>query len=252
MPALFLAHGSPMNAIADNTFTRELRALGRRLPRPSAVLVVSAHWMTPGATRVLSSSTPRTIHDFYGFPRELYEIEYPASGSPATARAVAALTEAHADDSWGLDHGTWSVMRHVYPSADVPMLQLSLDVSAPASEHVALGRRLAPLRDEGVLIVGSGNVVHNLRLIQWEADAKPFEWAREFDQWVASRLLDGDVEGLAAYEGLGAAARLAVPTNDHYLPLLYAAALRREDEDVEFIYEGLEMGSLSMRCALIA
>jgi len=251
LPVLFLAHGSPMNAIEDNAFTRTLRALGARIARPAAVLVVSAHWMTPGSLRSLSTPQPRTIHDFYGFPRELYEVEYPAPGAPHVAREVSQLTGAALDDSWGLDHGTWSVLRHLLPNADVPVMQLSLDTSAPGRRHVELARALAPLRERGVLIVGSGNIVHNLSAIRWQAGAPAYDWAQEFDSWVAQRLLDGDVDALAGYESLGRIAHLAAPTNDHYLPLLYAAGLRRDDEPLSFEYEGLEMGSLSMRTAVI-
>jgi len=251
LPALFLAHGSPMNAITDNAFTRSVRELGHELPRPAAVLVISAHWMTPGSRRALCAPKPRTIHDFGGFPRELYEIEYPAPGAPQVATQVSALTGAILDDTWGFDHGNWSVLRHLFPGADVPVLQLSLDTAAPGFEHVAIARQLAPLRRRGVLIVGSGNIVHNLGAIRWQPDAPSYDWTIEFDEWVKDRLLDGDIDALARYQELGAVARLAAPTNDHYLPMLYAAALRTEADDVRFTYEGLEMGSLSMRCALI-
>lgn len=251
VPVLFLAHGSPMNAIEDNPFTRSIRALGKRIGHPAAVLVVSAHWMTPGSLRSLSTPRPRTIHDFYGFPRELYEVEYPAPGAPHLAREVARLTGAALDDSWGLDHGTWSVLRHLIPDADVPVMQLSLDVAAPGTRHLELARALAPLRERGVLIVGSGNIVHNLGAIRWQTGAAAYDWAEEFDSWVAERLVDGDVAALADYESLGRIAHLAAPTNDHYLPLLYAAGLRREAERLSFEYQGLEMGSLSMRTVVI-
>ena len=250
MPALFVGHGSPENALADNAYTRALRALGSELPRPAAVLVVSAHWLTRGVG-VLGVAKPRTIHDFYGFPRPLYEIEYPAAGSPACAAAVAELTGATLDDSWGLDHASWAVLRHVFPDADVPTLELSLDPRMSSEAHVALARRLRPLRDRGVLVVGSGNCVHNLRAIDWSDDAEPFDWAVEFDAWVAERLESGDTDALAGYESLGRLAQLAAPTNDHYLPLLYAAALRDEGEPLGYVHEGIDNGSISMRCVKV-
>ena len=248
MPVLFLGHGSPMNAIEDNDLSRDLAAMAGGLPTPEAVLVVSAHWMTPGSTRVLSSAWPRTIHDFYGFPRELYQIEYPAPGSPALAAETARLTGAVQDDAWGLDHASWAVLRHVFPAADVPVYELSLDMSAPPSAHVELGGRLAPLRDRGVLVVGSGNLVHNLGAVRWAEDAEPYDWALEFDGWVASRLRDGDVDGLTSYAELGRVADAACPTADHYLPVLYAAAMAGPDDPVTFFHEGIDLGSVSMRC----
>ena len=247
MPALFVGHGSPENALADNAYTRALRALGRDLPRPAAVLVVSAHWLTSGVG-VLSATHPRTIHDFYGFPQPLYEIEYPAPGSPECADAVAELTGAVPDDSWGLDHASWAVLRHVFPEADVPVLELSLDPRMSASAHVDLGRKLRPLRDRGVLVMGSGNCVHNLRAIVWDEDAGPFDWAVEFDAWVAEKLEARDLDALAGYESLGRIAQLAAPTNDHYLPLLYAAALQDEGEPLTYVHEGIDYASISMRC----
>ena len=247
MPVLFLGHGNPMNALADNAFTRALGALGAELPRPAAVLCVSAHWMTQGDTRVLTAEKPRTIHDFYGFPPELYEVRYPASGSPQVAEAAGALTGALADADWGLDHGAWTVLVHLWPDADVPVLELSIDMAAPPEAHLELGRRLVPLRDHGVLVLGSGNIVHNLRAIDWEHPDAGYDWAVEFDGWVRDRLLDGDTEALAAYLDAGRAAQLSVPTPDHYLPLL-AAAGAADGDSAAFVYEGMELGSLSMRC----
>lgn len=251
MPALFLGHGSPENAVADNAFTESLSALGRDLPRPAAILVVSAHWLTHG-TRVLCVREPRTIHDFYGFPPELYAIEYPAPGGVEYARAAReTLGDAACDSAWGLDHASWAVLRHAYPHADVPVFELSLDLTAPPQAHYDLARRLAPLRDRGVLVVGSGNVVHNLRAVVWDDGAPAYDWAVEFDRWVAERLLDGDDAALVGYESLGAVADLAVPTNEHYLPLLYAAALRDAGEPLTFTHEGIDLGSVSMRCVRI-
>jgi 4,5-DOPA dioxygenase extradiol len=248
MPALFLAHGNPMNALEDNAFTRSLVRLAEELPRPRAVLVVSAHWLTHG-THVLSAVSPRTIHDFGGFPQELYEVEYPAPGSPADAdRVCELLPEARRDDTWGLDHASWSVLRHMWPEADVPVFELSLDAAAPTKAHWELGRGLAPLRDSGVLVVGSGNIVHSFAGVRWEPDAQPHPWAEEFDAWVAEALVGGDREALVDYQAAGPSARLSVPTNEHYLPLLYAAAMRDEHEEVAFTHTGIEMGSMSMRC----
>lgn len=246
MPALFIGHGSPMNAIEDNPFSRSLVRLARDLPRPRAILVISAHWLTQG-TRVTAEAHPRTIHDFGGFPRELYGIEYPAPGDPELAGEIAGLAGAAADESWGFDHASWAVVRHMYADADVPMLELSLDAFASPEEHFAVGRALAPLRDRGVLIIGSGNIVHNLLAVRWEDGAEPYPWAVEFDAWVRDRLLAGDDGALIGYESLGRVASLAHPTSEHYLPLLYAAALRRDGEQVSFFHEGLEMGSVSMR-----
>jgi 4,5-DOPA dioxygenase extradiol len=248
LPALFLGHGSPMNALADNDFTRSLGRLAAVLPRPEAILVVSAHWLTRG-TYVLSSATPRTIHDFGGFPPELYEVRYPAPGAPDKARLVAdLLPEVELDDTWGLDHASWSVLRHMWPAADVPVFELSLDMTEPPQAHWERGQRLMPLRERGVLVMGSGNIVHSFAGIDWDADAQPQPWAEEFDSWVASALLQGDGDALVHYESAGRAARLSVPTNDHYLPLLYPAAMATPGDPVTFPYEGIEMASMSMRC----
>ena len=248
LPALFLGHGNPMNAIADNEFTRALGRLAAELPRPEAILVVSAHWLTRG-THILSAAAPRTIHDFGGFPPELYAVEYPAPGAPAKASLVKELLpEAVLDDTWGLDHAAWAVLRHMWPAADVPTFELSVDIAAPPAVHWDLGRRLAPLRDEGVLVVGSGNIVHSFAGVNWEPDAKPRPWAEEFDAWVAAALVRRDGDALVDYEAAGRSARLSVPTNDHYLPLLYPAAMATPDDEITFPYVGIEMASMSMRC----
>jgi len=248
MPALFLGHGNPMNALADNDFTRALERLGSDLPRPEAIMVVSAHWLTRG-TRVLTAERPRTIHDFGGFPEELYAVQYRAPGAPANAGLVRELVSGIApDDDWGLDHASWTVLRHMWPDADVPTFELSLDMSAPPQAHWDLGRRLAPLRDRGVLVVGSGNIVHSFAGISWEPDAPAHDWAEEFDSWVADALVRRDEAALVDYGSAGRIARLSVPTNDHYLPLLYAAAMRGADDEVTFPYSGIEMASMSMRC----
>jgi 4,5-DOPA dioxygenase extradiol len=251
MPALFLGHGSPTNALEDNAFTRSLVRVAQELPRPAAVLVVSAHWLTPGETRVLCAAEPRTIHDFWGFPDELYQIHYEAPGQPDVGRAVAALSGAVTDTEWGFDHASWVLLRHMYPDADVPVLELSLDVAAPPRAHVDLAGQLAPLREHGVLVLGSGNIVHNLRTIDWNTPHGGYDWAVGFDEWAKDRIEAGDVDALADYESLAPEPRRSVPTDEHYLPLLYAMALRQHDEPVSFTYEGMEMGSLSMRCVRV-
>jgi 4,5-DOPA dioxygenase extradiol len=248
LPALFIGHGNPMNALADNEFTRALGRLAAELPRPEAVLVVSAHWLTRG-TKVLSAAAPRTIHDFGGFPPELYAVEYPAPGAPEKAQLVKEmLAEAALDDTWGLDHASWAVLKHMWPAADVPVFELSLDITAPPQRHWELGQRLAPLRDQGALVVGSGNIVHSFAGVDWDPGATPHPWAVEFDAWVADALVRGDDAALVHYETAGRSARLSVPTNDHYLPLLYPAAMASAGEEVTFPYAGIEMASMSMRC----
>jgi 4,5-DOPA dioxygenase extradiol len=250
MPALFVGHGSPMNAIEETVFAAAWRELAASLPRPRAILCISAHWETEG-TFVTAMARPKTIHDFYGFPDELYRTEYPAPGSPELAGRVRELVRSTAvrlDDgySWGLDHGAWSVLRRMYPDADIPVVQLSLDRTQHPRFHYDLAAELAPLRREGVLVVGSGNLVHNLRLLDWGATA-PYPWAAEFDSLATQLILAGEHDRLAAYPALGEAARLAIPTNEHYLPLLYTLALQQPGEAASFFAEGLVYGSISMR-----
>ena len=249
MPAIFFGHGNPMNALLRNDYTAGWAALGGDLPRPRAVLCVSAHWYLPG-TYVTASPAPRTIHDFGGFPRELYEIKYPAPGDPELAdrvRELLAPVDVGLDNQWGLDHGTWSVLCHVFPDADVPVLQLSIDETQPAEFHYALGRRLAPLRDEGILIAGSGNLVHNLHAYAWGRHVvKPLDWAVRFDRLARELLVSGNHAPLVNYETLGRDAMLSAPTPDHYLPLLYVMAVQREDDRVSFPVEGFDGGSISM------
>lgn len=248
MPALFLAHGNPMHAITDDAFARSLTALAGDLPRPEAVLVVSAHWLT-ASTKVLSVAHPRTIHDFGGFPQALYDVEYPAPGSPSVAALVHELQPAAVPaQDWGLDHASWAVLRHMWPDADVPVLELSLDMTATPERHWALARALAPLRDEGVLVIGSGNIVHSFAGISWDNDAPPRPWAVEFDAWIADALNRRDDETLVAFDRAGESASLSVPTLDHYLPLLYAAAVSDDSDSVTFPYAGIELASMSMRC----
>jgi 4,5-DOPA dioxygenase extradiol len=253
MPVVFVGHGSPMNAIGDNQWTRGWRALGGDLPRPSAILAVSAHWFVPG-TFVTANDRPETIHDFGGFPRALYEIQYPAPGSRALADRISKLLadrRAAPRDDWGLDHGTWSVLRHMRPDADIPVLQLSMDSRLPPATHLAIGRELAPLRDEGVLIVGTGNVTHNLRdaIRHLDEHDRPVPaWAGAFDADVTRALEQHDAAWLeqAATSEQG---RMSHPTLDHYLPILYAAGAAGDGDEVSFPTTGFDAGSLSMRAA---
>lgn len=249
MPAIFFGHGNPMNALQDNTYTQGWTAISAALPRPRTVLAVSAHWYFPG-TSVTAMPAPRTIHDFGGFPAELYQVTYPAPGDPALARRVRDLLaplDVGLDQRWGLDHGTWSVLCHVFPQADIPVVQLSIDETQPPAFHYELGKRLAPLRDEGILIIGSGNLVHNLHTYAWgRHPVEPFDWAVRFEKQARELLLAANDDPLINYETLGLDALLSVPTPDHYLPLLYVIGLRREGEQVSFPVEGVDGGSISM------
>ena len=250
MPVLFVGHGSPMNAIEHNVFTEALTRLSARLPRPKAVCVVSAHWVTAG-TRVMSSEHPRTIHDFYGFPEALYEVEYPAPGSPSEAASVARDPEILPDKEWGLDHGSWSVLRHMYPKADVPAFQLSLDSRRSFQQHLELGREIASLRERGVLILGSGNIVHNLGRIDWDEPHGAYDWAVEFDGRVKSAVDAHDTAALSAPRKWGEKLMAAAhPTVEHYLPLLYCVGAMGEQDAVTYPYEGFDFGSISMRAVL--
>jgi 4,5-DOPA dioxygenase extradiol len=238
-----------MNALLDNSYTKAWAGIGTALPRPAAILCISAHWFVP-ETGVTVSTAPRTIHDFGGFPAPLYQVQYPAPGDPALARRVQqrlAPLPVTLDERWGLDHGTWSVLTHVYPKADVPIVQLSIDEREPASFHYEIGRRLAPLRDEGVLIVGSGNLVHNLHAFAWgRHNVEPFDWALRFEQQTRDMLVAGEQAPLVEYDRLGRDALLSIPTPDHYLPLLYVIATRQQDDPISFPVEGVDGGSVSM------
>ncbi len=249
MPALFLGHGNPMNAIQENAWTRGWAALGAALPRPEAVLCISAHWYLP-ATAVCISPQPRTIHDFGGFPPELYRVQYPAPGLPELAARVAHLlgpTPIGLDRGWGLDHGAWSVLMHLYPRADIPVVQLSIDETKAASWHYETAKKLAPLRDEGVLIMGSGNLVHNLHTYSWgNTAAEPYDWAVRFETLARDALRAKAFAPLVHYQSLGRDAMLSAPTPDHYLPLLYVLAQHRPDDAVSFPVEGFDGGSISM------
>ena len=249
MPAIFFGHGTPMNALQRNDYTERWAAIGREIPPPRAVLAVSAHWYLPG-TFVTAMPAPPTIHDFGGFPPELYQVQYPAPGDPELASRVQNLLapiSVGLDERWGFDHGTWSVLCHVFPKADVPVVQLSIDAMQPAAFHYEVGKQLAPLRDERVLIVGSGNVVHNLRAYAWGRNpVEPFDWAVRFEDQVRELLLADNHRPLIAYETLGHDAMLSIPSPEHYLPLLYIIALRRDGETIRFPVEGIDGGSISM------
>jgi 4,5-DOPA dioxygenase extradiol len=250
MPALFVGHGSPMNTLEINGYTEAWRAFGRNLPRPKAILAVSAHWYF-GATAVTAMPNPRTIHDFYGFPQALFDVDYPAAGDPELAGEIVELVKPEwvglDRDQWGLDHGTWSVLKHVYPDADIPVVQLSINALRPLDYHLDLARRLAPLRDRGVMILASGNVVHNLGRLQWQEPDLGFDWAERFDDAAVAQLVSDpdDAMKLMEHPDYG----LAVPTPDHFIPLLYVAGLASaEGTRPEPLVRGYSMGSISMTC----
>lgn len=249
MPAVFVGHGNPMNVIQRNRWTEGWQALGVALPRPRAILAVSAHWYLP-ATRVTAMARPRTIHDFGGFPKELYEIQYPAPGDPALAKAVQELLApipVELDDTWGLDHGAWSVLRHIYPNADIPVVQLSINQTEQASFHYEIGKLLAPLRNEGILLLGSGNVVHNLQAYHWDQpDIEAYDWASRFEAKIRVLLRTENDDQIVQYAELGSEAKLSIPTPDHYLPLLYVLGARDKGESTSFPIEGFDGGSMSM------
>ena len=249
MPAIFFGHGNPLNALSKNAYTDGWVSIGKSIPRPKAVLAVSAHWYIP-ACAVTANLMARTIHDFGGFPRELYQVEYPAPGSPELARRVKKLLApvlVELDESWGLDHGTWAVLTHVFPGADIPVVQLSIDETQPPSFHYKMGKQLAPLREEGVLVIGSGNIVHNLHAYAWgQRETAPFDWAVRFEKHVQELLAKGDDAQVVDYGSFGRDATLSVPTPEHYLPLLYLLGLRKEREQVSFPVQGVDGGSVSM------
>lgn len=251
MPALFLGHGSPMNALEDNVYTCAWHRLGKTLPRPRAIVAISAHWMTAGI-QVTAMAQPPTIHDFRGFPRALYDIDYPAPGAPWLAARLAKYLAPEPvttiEQGWGLDHGCWGVLIKMYPDADIPVVQLSIDASRPGTWHLALGRKLAPLRDQGIMLVASGNTVHNLRMAQWQGEAKPLPWAEGFDEFVAQYLAwqgPDDRHPLANFLAHPASA-LACPTPEHFLPLLYILGSWDSQEAITVPTSGIVMGSLSM------
>lgn len=250
MPVLFLGHGSPMNAIEENEFVTGFRNIAQNIPRPNAILCVSAHWETKG-TYVTAMQHPRTIHDFGGFPDELFAVQYPAPGSPALASETKSLitkTEVGLDDKWGLDHGAWSVIKHLYPDADIPVIQMSIDYSKPPQFHYELAQQIKSLREKGVLIIGSGNMVHNLRRVEWRRLNETFgyDWALEAGEKMKSYILDGDHNPLINYRAQGTAFNLAIPTPEHYLPLLYSLALKEDNEAVELFNDKAVAGALTM------
>ena len=249
MPAIFFGHGNPMNALSKNAYTECWASIGKSIPRPKAVLAISAHWYIP-ACAVSASRFPETFHDFGGFPEALYQVEYPAPGSPELALHVKDLLSpviVGIDESRGLDHGTWAVLRHVFPDADIPVVQLAIDKTQPPFFHYEIGKRLLPLREEGVLVIGSGNLVHNLSAYAWgNPAAEPFDWALRFENNVRELMLNADDAQVVAYRGLGPDAMMSVPTPDHYLPLLYVLGLRNKNEEIRFPVQGVDGGSVSM------
>jgi len=251
MPVLFLGHGSPMNAIEENEFVQGFRRIGKDIEKPKAILVVSAHWETPG-TYVTAMDMPPTIHDFGGFPQELFDVQYPAPGSPELAlltKEIITSTDVHLDDKWGLDHGAWSVIKHLYPEADVPVIQMSIDIRQPPAYHYALAKELALLRHKGVLIVGSGNMVHNLHMVSWQhlnSVGYAYDWAREVDETIKEHLRSGNHNPLIEYHNQGKAFQLAIPTPEHYLPMLYTLALQEKEEDLSIFNDKALGGSLTM------
>ncbi|MEO2062293.1 MAG: 4,5-DOPA dioxygenase extradiol [Christiangramia sp.] len=251
MPVLFIGHGSPMNGIQDNEFSRRWTKMAKEIPTPRAVLVISAHWLSHG-TRITSMDFPKTIHDFGGFPRELFAVQYPAPGSPVLAKQTQELvrsTQIEEDHDWGLDHGTWTVVRHMYPEADIPVLQLSIDLTKSARYHFELAKELFELRKRRVLIIGSGNMVHNLRMVAWNKIEEPgygYDWALEMNERFKKHILSGDFDKLIHYENLGHEAKLAIPTPEHYIPLLYSLGLKKENDEVTFFNDKAVAGSLTM------
>jgi 4,5-DOPA dioxygenase extradiol len=259
MPVLFIGHGSPMNIISDNKFTQNLKKLGKELPKPKAILVISAHWLTSG-TRVLCSKNPRLIYDFYGFPKELYEIDYSSPGLPELAMLISKKLESYnviCDHEWGYDHASWAILKHIYPNEDIPVLELSLDYGfnrwnvKPIEHHYQLAKNLKSFRDQGVLIIGSGNIVHNLRIIDFNVNAPIMEWAKQLDETVKENLINSNHQSLINFKEMGHVADLGIPTWDHYLPLIYTIALQEKDEPIIFTHEGFQHGSVSMRCLQI-
>jgi 4,5-DOPA dioxygenase extradiol len=250
MPAIFIGHGNPMNAITDNPYKDAWVALGKTLPRPNAILCISAHWQTRG-TQVCVAKQPKTIHDFGGFPAELFAQQYPAPGAPAYAETTQALLPngiVTGSDNWGLDHGAWTILQSLFPKADVPVFQLSLDMNLDFAAHFALAQQLASLRERGVMVIGSGNIVHNLRLLNPQGGIP--DWAINFDHYIKVALETGDDDALIHIERTGESAKLAVPSDEHYLPLLYIAAMRHANDTMHFLTENFDLGSLSMRSVI--
>ncbi len=251
LPALFIGHGSPMNALADSKFTKTLNNLGEKLPKVNAIIVISAHWETKG-TYVTTRKNPETIYDFGGFPDELYQIKYEANGNPELANNI--IKEFHdlqiqADSKMGFDHGAWTILKHIYPKANIPVIEISIDTNLSTQEHYNFAQQLSVLRERGVLVIGSGNIVHNLRRLNWkDQNGSIYEWAYEFDDVVKRSIIEENHKKLINYKNIGQSALLAVPSEEHYLPMLYVLGMYHKDEKINFLYEGFEFGSLSMRC----
>ena len=247
MPVLFVGHGSPMNAIEDNTYTRIWKDIAQRIPKPKTILSVSAHWFTRG-TKIMNEERPKTIYDMYGFPKELYEVTYNTDGSPRIAELSKSLIsrETKYDNSWGIDHGTWSVLVHMYSERDIPVFQISIDANASPEEHYKIGRELKALREQGVLIFATGNIVHNLRLVDWDKAGEGFDWAYEFDNYIGDNILSGNHDKILKFNQLGDTARLAVPTPDHFYPLLYVLGAADDEDKISVYNKSCELGSLTM------
>lgn len=250
-PVLFIGHGTPMNAIEKNTYTQALANTGKSLKKPKAILVVSAHWLTKG-TFVTANPKPETIYDFGGFPKEMYDLKYPSPGSPQIASEIISLNDQlKKDEQWGLDHGAWTFLLHMFPQADIPVLQLSIDYTKDYQYHYDLVNKLKSLRSKGVLIIGSGNITHNLGRMDWNENAPVTNWAKEFDEKVKQNVLKGDHYEILNYKKWGNISTTAHPSDDHFIPLMYTLGLQEKNESVQFIYEGFQHGSISMRCIRI-
>jgi 4,5-DOPA dioxygenase extradiol len=250
-PVFFIGHGNPMNAIQNNSFTQSLENIGHSIiEKPNAILVISAHWLTQG-TQITVSENPTILYDFYGFPKELYQVQYHAKGSPQIAKDVTEIvgsTIIHENNKWGLDHGAWSILKHIFPKANIPIIQLSIDASQPPRYHYELAKELIMLREKGILIIGSGNIVHNLNYVDFDTNAKPHEWALEFDQKVKTLLVKNEYDQLIDYSKIGKSAQLSIPTNEHYLPMLYTLGLSDKTDKLEFTFEEIQNASIAMRC----
>jgi len=253
MPVLFIGHGSPMNIVNKNAYTQSLQSIRASLPPPKVILVVSAHWLTKG-TFVCCTDTPKQIYDFYGFPDALYRVHYRPPGARKIGEALAAELKTdniQIDTERGIDHAAWSVLVHLYPKADIPVFEMSLDVTKSEEDHYALGKKLSFLRQRNILIIGSGNIVHNLVRMQYEENAQQYPWALEFDQYIREALLQKDTGRLFRYKDSSTVGKIAAPTNDHYLPMLYSAALQEDNEQIDFFHESMQNASVSMRCFII-
>jgi 4,5-DOPA dioxygenase extradiol len=253
MPVLFIGHGSPMNAILNNSYTDAIASVTETIPKPEAILVISAHFETNG-TFITAADEPKQIYDFYGFPEELYNVKYNPNGAKKYAQMVAEeLSDSNVSltEEWGIDHGAWAVLKHMYPEADIPVFQMSLNRLGDGEYHYNLGKKLSKLREKGILIIGSGNIVHNLGIMNYDMNSTPFDWAIEFDNYVSEAIKSRMHDNIISYERVGKAAKLSVPTKEHYLPLLYIAALQEETDEVKFIYRGIQHSSMSMTCIQI-